>query len=310
MTCIDPLLGEEFSPVKMLVALGLLFGVLVAGLGQAQAGAWLFTADEKKSKIDLKVTLDLGITKESDSDSTKVEGTMMAELTPDAQPVETIHITSGDFRSTKSKLRLSYSLGPFGLLGNAKFSMSDLSIRIDPGDAGEDAELDEEGNFTQEDNTPTLSGLVSYDVNALGNESQGEIDFSDPEQFPEDQQADAFNIEGQLTWDGDQPVLKFDFEIEQEVEPEEFEGITVLVVASGTLVARGERLSGPPLLAIESAGDGQLRLAWEAGAYTLEAAAEPTFAEPQTIELTDGQVEYIIKPSAAHPHRFFRLRRQ
>ncbi|MEC8988225.1 MAG: hypothetical protein VYB66_03195, partial [Verrucomicrobiota bacterium] len=106
--------------MKMLVALGLLFGVLVAGLGQAQAGSWLFTADEKKSNIDLKVTLDLGITKESDSDSTKVEGTMIAELTPDAPPVENIHITSGDFRSTKSKLRLSYSLGPFGLFGNAK----------------------------------------------------------------------------------------------------------------------------------------------------------------------------------------------
>jgi len=310
MTCIDPLPGEEFSPVKMLVALGLLFGVLVAGLGQAQAGPWLFTADKKKSKIDLKVTLDLGITKESDSDSTKVEGTMIAELTPDAPPVETIHITSGDFRSTKSKLRLSYSLGPFGLFGNAKFSMSDLSIRIDPGDAGEDAELDEEGNFTQEDNTPTLSGLVSYDVNALGNESQGEIDFSDPEQFPEDQQAEAFTIEGQLTWDGDQPVLKFDFEIEQEVETEEFEGITVLILASGTLVARGERLAGPPLLAIEPAGDGQLRLAWESGAYTLEAAAEPTFAEPETIELADGQAEHIIKPSVDYPHRFFRLRRQ
>ena len=310
MTCIDPLPGEKFSSVKILVALGLLFGVLVAGLGQVQAGPWLFTADEKKSKIDLEVILDLGITKESDSDSTKVEGTMIAELTSDAPPVETIRMTSGDFRSTKSKLRLNYSLGPFGLFGKAKFSMSDLSIRIDPGDAGEDAELDEEGNFTQEDNTPTLSGLVSYDVNALGNESQGEIDFSDPEQFPEDQQADAFNIEGQLTWDGDQPVLKFDFEIEQEVETEEFEGITVLVLASGTLVARGERLAGPPLLAIESAGDGQFRLAWETGAYTLEAAAEPTFAEPQTIELTDGQVEYIIKPSADHPHRFFRLRRQ
>ena len=235
---------------------------------------------------------------------------MIAELSPDAPPVETIHITSGDFRSTKSKLRLSYSLGPFGLFGNAKFSMSDLSIRIDPGDTGEEAELDDDGNFTQEDNTPTLSGLVSYDVNALGNESQGEIDFSDPEQFPEDQQAEAFTIEGQLTWDGDQPVLKFDFEIEQEVETEEFEGITVLILASGTLVARGERLAGSPLLAIAPTGDSQLRLAWEAGDYILEAAAEPTFAEPEPIELADGQAEHIIKPSVDYPHRFFRLRRQ
>ncbi|MDP7585974.1 MAG: hypothetical protein QF920_09230, partial [Verrucomicrobiota bacterium] len=143
----------------------MLFGVLVAGLGQAQAGPWLFTADEKKSKIDLKVTLDLGIAKESDSDSTKVEGTIIAEINPDDPPVETIRITSVDAQSTKAKLQLNYSLGPFGLFGNAKFSMSDLSIRIDPGDTGEEAELDDDGNFTQEDNTPTLSGLVSYDVN-------------------------------------------------------------------------------------------------------------------------------------------------
>ncbi len=292
----------------MFVALGLLFGVLVAGLGQAQAGPWLFTADKEKSKIELEVTLDLGIAKESDSDSTKVEGTIIAEINPDDPPVETIRITSVDAQSTKSKLQLNYSLGPFGLFGNAKFSMSDLSIRIDPEDAGVEAELDDDGNFMQEGNTPTLTGVVAYDVNALGNKSEGEIDFSDPEQFPEDQQAEAFTIEGQLTWDGDQPVLKFDFEIEQEVETEEFEGITVLILASGTLVARGERLAGPPLLAIAPVGDGQLRLAWEAGAYVLEAAAEPTFAEPETIELTDGQAEYAVKPSRDHPHRFFRLR--
>ena len=186
--------------------------------------------------------------------------------------------------------------------------MSDLSIRIDPGGAGEEAELDDDGNFTQEDNTPTLSGLVSYDVNALGNDSQGEIDFSDPEQFPEDQRPSAFTIEGQLTWDGDQPVLKFDFEIEQEVETEEFEEITVLILASGTLVARGERLASPPLLAIAPTGGSQLRLAWEIGDYILEAAAEPTFAEAETIVLTDGQAEHIIKPDGDHPHRFFRLR--
>jgi hypothetical protein len=292
----------------MFVALGLLFGVLVAGLGQAQAGPWLFTADKEKSKIELEVTLDLGIAKESDSDSTKVEGTIIAEINPDDPPAETIRITSVDAQSTKAKLQLNYSLGPFGLFGKAKFNMSDLSIRIDPEDAGVEAELDDDGNFMQEGNTPTLTGVVAYDVNALGNKSEGEIDFSDPEQFPDEQQAESFTVEGQLTWDGDQPVLKFDFEIEQEVETEEFEGITVLILASGTLVARGERLAGPPLLAIAPVGDGQLRLAWEPGAYVLEAAAETTFAEPETIELADGEAELIIKPSVDHPHRFFRLR--
>ena len=64
----------------------------------------------------------------------------------------------------------------------------------------------------------------------------------------------------------------------------------------------------PPLLAIAPTGDSQLRLAWEAGDYILEAAAEPTFAEPEPIVLTDGQAEHIIKPGGDHPHRFFRLR--
>ena len=292
----------------MFAALGLSFGVLVAELGQAQAGSWLFTANEKKSKIDLKVTLDLGITKQSDSDSTRVEGTMIAELTPSAPPVETIRITSVNAQSTKSKLQFKYSFGPFGLLGKAKFSLSDLSIRIDPEDAGEEAQLDDEGNFTQEGNKPTLAGLVLYDVNVAGQKSKGEIDFSNPEDIPEDQEQEPFDIVGQLKWEGDLPVLKFDFDIEQEVESDEFEGITVLVSANGSVFAYGERLAGLPLLAIAPTGDSQLRLAWEAGDYILEAAAEPTFAEPETIVLTDGQAEHIIKPGGDHPHRFFRLR--
>jgi hypothetical protein len=288
----------------MFEALGLSFGVVVAGLGQVQAGPWLFTANEKKSKIDLKVTLDLGITKQSDSDSTSVEGTMIAELTPSAPPGETIRITSVNAQSTKSKLQFKYSFGPFGLLGKAKFSLSDLSIRIDPEDAGEEAQLDDEGNFTQEGNKPTLAGLVLYDVNVAGQKSKGEIDLSNPE----DQELEPFDIVGQLTWEGDVPVLKFDFDIEQEVESDEFEGITVLVSANGSVFAYGERLAGPPLLAIAPTGASQLRLAWEVGDYILEAAVEPTFAEPETIVLTDGQAEHIIKPGGDHPHRFFRLR--
>ncbi|MBL4641943.1 MAG: hypothetical protein JKX86_08995, partial [Verrucomicrobiales bacterium] len=70
--------------MRMFAALGLSFGVVVAGLGQAQAGPWLFTIDKSQSKIDFKVTIDLGVTKESDSDSTSIDGTLVAELTPDA----------------------------------------------------------------------------------------------------------------------------------------------------------------------------------------------------------------------------------
>ena len=294
--------------MRMLAALGLSFGSLVAGLGQVQAEPWLFTVNEKKSKIDLKVTLDLGITKQSDSDSSSVEGTMIAELTPSSPPGETIHITSVNAQSTKSKLQFKYSFGPFGLLGKAKFSLSNLSIRIDPEDSGEETQLDDDGNFTQEGNKPTLAGLVLYDVNVVGQKSKGEIDLSNPEDIPEDQEQEPFDIVGQLTWEGDVPVLKFDFDIEQEVESDEFEGITVLVSANGSVFAYGERLASPSLLAIAPIGGNQLRLAWEIGDYILEAAAEPTFAEPEPIVLTDGQAEYIIKPEGDQTHRFFRLR--
>ena len=288
--------------MRMFAALGLSFGVLVAGLVQVQAEPWLFT--ENKSKINLKVTLDLGITNQSDSDSSSVEGTMIAELTPSSPPGETIHITSVNAQSTKSKLQFKYSFGPFGLLGKAKFSLSNLSIRIDPEDSGEETQLDDDGNFTQEGNKPTLAGLVLYDVNVVGQKSKGEIDLSNPE----DQEQEPFDIVGQLTWEGDVPVLKFDFDIEQEVESDEFEGITVLVSANGSVFAYGERLASPPLLAIAPTGGSQLRLAWEIGDYILEAAAEPTFAEPETIVLTDGQAEHIIKPDGDQTHRFFRLR--
>ena len=229
---------------------------------------------------------------------------MIAELTPSSPPGETIHITSVNAQSTKSKLQFKYSFGPFGLLGKAKFSLSNLSIRIDPEDSGEETQLDDDGNFTQEGNKPTLAGLVLYDVNVVGQKSKGEIDLSNPE----DQEQEPFDIVGQLTWEGDVPVLKFDFDIEQEVESDEFEGITVLVSANGSVFAYGERLASPPLLAIAPTGGSQLRLAWEIGDYILEAAAEPTFAEPETIVLTDGQAEHIIKPDGDQTHRFFRLR--
>ena len=294
--------------MRMLAALGLSFGALVAGLGQVQAEPWLFTVNEKKSKIDLKVTLDLGINKQSDSDLSSVEGTMIAELTPSSPPGETIRITSVNAQSTKSKLQFKYSFGPFGLLGKANFSLSDLSIRIDPKDAGEETQLDDDGNFTQEENQPTLAGLVLYDVNVVGQKSKGEIDLSNPEDIPGDQEQEPFDIVGQLTWEGDVPLLKFNFNIDQEVESDEFEGITVLVSANGSVFAYGERLASPPLLAIAPTGGSQLRLAWEIGDYILEAAAEPTFAEPEPIVLTDGQAEYIIKPEGDQTHRFFRLR--
>jgi hypothetical protein len=67
-------------------------------------------------------------------------------------------------------------------------------------------------------------------------------------------------------------------------------------------------MARPPLLAIAPAGDGQIRLAWEAGAYVLEAATEPTFAESETIDITDDQAEYIAESSGGQPQRFFRLR--
>ena len=269
----------------------------------------MFTADEKKSKFDIEVTLDLGLVKESDDDSTRVKGTIIAELEPDEDP-ETIRITHVDAQPTKSKLQLKYSFGPFGILGKANFTMTDFRIMLEPEDGGEAAELDEDGYFNQTENVPTMTGLVKYNVDTAAVKRKGEIDLSDPEEMPEDApEAEPFDVEGQLTWNGDVRVLTFDFDIEQELKSDDFKGITVLVTAKGTIVARGERLViKQPVLAIAPIDGGGLKLSWEPGNYILEAATEVTFAEPEIIELDEGQAHHIAQPDPDQPQRFFRLR--
>lgn len=286
--------------------LGLTMWVWCVALGQAQAGPWLFTADEKKSKFDIEVTLDL--VKESDDDSTRVKGAIIAELEPDEDP-ETIRITHVDAQPTKSQLQLKYSFGPFGIFGKANFTMTDFRIMLEPEDAGEAAELDEDGNFNQIENVPSMTGLVKYDLDTVAVKRKGEMDLSDPEEMPEDApEPEPFDVEGQLIWDGDVPVLTFDFDIEQKLKSDEFKGITVEVSAEGTIVALGERLViEQPVLTIAPIDGGGLRLSWEPGDYVLEAATEVTFAELEIIELDEGQAEYVDKPSGDRPQRFYRL---
>ena len=295
--------------MRRVTVLGLTIWVWCVALGQAQAGPWLFTADEKKSNFDIEVTLDLGLVKESDDDSTQVKGTIIAELEPDEDP-ETIRITHVDAQLTKSKLQLKYSFGPFGIFGKANFTMTDSRIMLEPEDAGEAAELDEDGNFNQIENVPSMTGLVKYDLDTVALKRKGEMDLSDPEEMPQDApEPETFDVEGQLAWDGDVPVLKFDFDIEQELKSDEFKGITVEVSAEGTIVARGERLViEKPVLAIAPIHGGGLRLSWEPGDYVIEAATEVTFAEPEIIELDEGQAEYVAKPSGDQPQRFYSLR--
>lgn len=295
--------------MRRVTVLGLTIWVWCVALGQAQAGPWLFTADEKKSNFDIEVTLDLGLVKESDDDSTQVKGTIIAELEPDEDP-ETIRITHVDAQLTNSKLQLKYSFGPFGIFGKANFTMTDSRIMLEPEDAGEAAELDEDGNFNQIENVPSMTGLVKYDLDTVALKRKGEVDLSDPEEMPQDApEPETFDVEGQLAWDGDVPVLKFDFDIEQELKSDEFKGITVEVSAEGTIVARGERLViEKPVLAIAPIDGGGLRLSWEPGDYVIEAATEVTFAEPEIIELDEGQAEYVAKPSGDQPQRFYRLR--
>lgn len=289
--------------------LGLTMWVWCVALGQAQAGPWLFTADEKKSKFDIEVTLDLGLVKESDDDSTRVKGTIIAELEPDEDP-ETIRITHVDAQPTKSQLQLKYSFGPFGIFGKANFTMTDLRIMLEPEDAGEAAELDEDGNFNQIGNVPSMTGLVKYDLDTVSVKRKGEMDLSDQEEMPEDApEPEPFDVEGQLIWDGDVPVLTFDFDIEQKLKSDEFKGITVEVSAEGTIIALGERLViEQPVLTIAPIDGGGLRLSWEPADYVLEAATEVTFAELEIIELDEGQAEYVDKPSGDRPQRFYRLR--
>ncbi len=295
--------------MRRVIVLGLTMWVWCVALGQAQAGQWLFTADEKKSKFDIEVTLDLGLVKESDDDSTRVKGTIIAEFEPDQDP-ETIRIIHVDAQPTKSKLQLKYSFGPFGILGKANFTMTDFRIMLEPEDAGEAAKLDENGSFYQIENVPSMTGMVKYDLDTVALKRKGEMDLSDPEEMPQDApEPEPFDVEGQLTWDGDVPVLKFDFDIEQELKSDEFKGITVAVSAEGTIVARGERLViKKPVLAIAPIDGGGLRLSWEPGDYVIEAATEVTFAEPEIIELDEGQAEYVAKPSGDQPQRFYRLR--
>jgi hypothetical protein len=303
-----PSAGEKIPLVRRFVALGFVAGLLAWPLGQAGAGPWLFTADEKKSEFDIEVTLDAGLVKDNDKESTRIKGTMIAELEPDEDP-ETIRITHVDAQPTKSKLQFSYSFGPFGLLGKAKFTMKNFKILLDPEGAGEPALLEEDGQFLQTENVPAVTGLVNYDVDIAVLKRKGEIDLSGSEGFPEGAPESApFDAEGQLTWDGEVPVLKFDFDIEQELTSDEFKGITVLVSAVGTVVARGERLEiEQPVLAIAPGVNG-LRLSWAPSDYLLEAAPEPTFAEPERIDLEEGQTEHIVQPDPKYPQRFFRLR--
>ena len=303
-----PSADEKLPLMRPFVPIGFVAGLLTWPLGQAGAGPWLFTADEKKSEFDIEVTLDAGLVKDTDKESTRIKGTMIAELEPDEEP-ETIRVTLVDAQPTKSKLQLSYSFGPFGLLGKAKFTMKNFKILLDPEGAGEPAVLEEDGQFLQTENLPTMTGLVKYDVDIAVLKRKGEIDLSDPEGFPEGaSETEPFDAEGQLTWDGEVPVLKFDFDIEQELTSDEFKGITVVVSAVGTVVARGERLEiEQPVLAIEP-GENGLRLSWEPGDYVLESAPEPTFAEPERIDLEEGQTEHIAQPDPKYPQRFFRLR--
>ena len=295
--------------MRRVIDLGLTLCVWCWALGQARAGPWLFTADEKKSKFDIEVTLDLGLVKESDDESTRVKGTIIAELEPDEDP-ETIRITHVDAQPTKSKLQLKYSFGPFGILGKANFTMTDFRVMLEPEDAGEAAELDEDGYFNQIKNVPSTTGLVKYDLDTVAVKRKGEMDLSDPEEMPEDTpDPEPFDVEGQLTWDGDVPVLTLDFDIEQELRSDEFKGIPVEVSAEGTIVVRGERLViEQPVLTIAPIDGGGLRLSWEPGDYVLEAATEVTFAEPEIIELDEGQAEYVAKPSGDQLQRFYRLR--
>ena len=286
----------------------IIIGLLCCFDEQTEGGPWVFTADLKKSSIDLEVEIDLGLVKESDSEASRIKGSWIAELEPDKDP-KTIRITHVDLQPTKSNLQLNYSFGPFGLLGKAKISMKSINILLAPEDAGEAVELDDDGRFIQVGNIPTMSGLVDYDVNVTVLENKGEIDLSDPEQVPDGGVVEPFDIDGQLVWNGDVPVLQFDFDIEQEVTSEEFEGVTVLVLAKGTFIASGEILKKKrPELFIEPEDGGGISLSWESGEYILESSSEPAFINPEIIELDKGQTEHVTKPSLDHPQRFFRLR--
>ena len=249
---------------------------------------------------------------QTDKASTRILGTMIAELTPDTIPTETIHVTNFDARTSNRNIRFDFEFGPFGIFGTAKFYLKNLRIILEPSNVGEATEVDNKGNFIQEDNIGKFSGIAANDINFLGVNQKSEIDLANPDDDPDGFQPEPFNIDGKLTWDNDVPILQFDFDFEEVIKDEENEDFTGLFTFKGKVVARGERMAVSPQLAIADKTASPFNFSFETAegsTYEVQASGDLRNWSPlQDVKGTGDEVKVFDARKAIFQQQYYRVK--
>lgn len=126
---------------------------------ESPSGGQIFTIDENRSSATVAADLDVsGIGSDSDSDTTRLRGTLTALVTPGEAPFSQIHVT--DFNvTTAESVALNFRFA-FGLAGvNANAAAEGITISMQqPGAA---SAVDGAGNFNQLQNEVRLVGTVN-----------------------------------------------------------------------------------------------------------------------------------------------------
>ncbi len=291
------------------ITLGILWLLLSE---QVHAGKWLFKTDKIRSKIDMTLTGTINDSSQTDRASTRILGTMIAEITPDTSPTETIHVTNFDARTTNKNIKFNFEFGPFGIFGTAKFYVKNLRIILDPSNVGEATEVDNNGNFIQEGNLGTFSGIAANDITFLGVNQKNEIDLANPDNDPDGFQPEPFNIDGKLTWDNDVPILQFDFDFEEIITDEGNEDFTGFFTFKGKVVARGERMTGPPQINIANKTPAPFNFSFktvEGSTYEVQASGDLNKWSPlQNINGTGNEVKVFDSRKAIFQRQFYRVK--
>ena len=129
------------------------------------SGSQVFTIVENSSNatVDAELTVD-GLGSDSDSDTTKLRGTLTATITPTQSPFSQIHITDFQVR-TAENVGLSFSFF-FGLAG-VNASADAEAIMIEMATPGAASTVDLAGNFSQLQNEVSMAGTVAVEGTGL-----------------------------------------------------------------------------------------------------------------------------------------------